>query len=585
MPTTPFPNHPVRFLLHYVARHPWIHAAVVLSVAGAASCAVGAQYGMKLLVDAMTANVGTVWVALAVFGSVIGVEQILWRLGGLAGSRAWVAVGVDMRLDLFAHLSGHAHRYFQDQFAGALANRISATATAAQAIEAALAWNILPPCAAILCAIAVLLTVQWQIAAVLAAAVGVVGAALFHFGRRGQPLHQAYADRFSATGGEIVDLVSNSWVVKAFSTITRERTRLAAQLGTEASAQRKSLVYLEVMRLGHGLVVWLLTAGVLGWAIWLWTLGQLSAGDVVVSCGLSFTVLHCSRDFALALFNLAQHYGQIADALQAIAVPHEIPDAAHAHALVRRGGSVAFEDVSFGYGGTVAVPVLDHLSLRVPAGQKVGIVGPSGVGKSTLLALVQRLYEPQRGHVRVDGQDVAGVTQESLRAAMAVVPQEISLFHRSVLENIRYGLPEATEEQVIAAAKAAQCHDFIGALPEGYDTIVGERGLKLSGGQRQRIGIARAILKDAPIILLDEATSALDTESEIAVQRALAELMRGRTVLAVAHRLSTLAAFERIVVIKDGRIIEDGAPAELRKRQGFFSAAWARQGVGILEAA
>jgi ATP-binding cassette subfamily B protein len=320
----------------------------VLSVAGAASCTVATQYGMKLLVDAMTGNVGTVWVALALFIGVVGAEQILWRIGGLAGSRAWVAVGVDMRLDLFAHLSGHAHRYFQDQFAGALANRVTATSTAAQAIEAALAWNILPPCAAILCAITVLLTVQWQIAAALAVAVGVVGVTLFHFGRRGQPLHQAYADRFSATGGELVDLVSNSWVVKAFSTIARERTRLATQLGAEATAQRKSLIYLEALRLGHGLVVWLLTASMLGWAIWLWTLGHISPGDVVVICGLSFTVLHCSRDFALALFNLAQHYGQIADALQAIAVPHEIPDAPHAHALVPRGGSVSFEDLSFG---------------------------------------------------------------------------------------------------------------------------------------------------------------------------------------------------------------------------------------------
>jgi ATP-binding cassette subfamily B protein len=583
MTTTPFPSHPAKFLFHYVARRPWIHAAVIGSVAGAAGCAVAAQYGMKLLVDAMTAAAGSVWIALAVFASVIGIEQVLWRLGGLAGSRAWVAVGVDMRLDLFSYLSGHAHRYFQDHFAGALANRISTTASAAQAIEAALAWNITPPCAAILCAIGVLVTVQWPIAAVLTVAVAVIAGGLIHFGRRGQPLHQAYADHLSATGGELVDLVSNAWLVKAFSTVGRERMRLASHLGVEAQAHRESLVYLERLRLGHGLCVWVLTTCMLGWAIMLWHLGRMSPGDVVVISALSFTVLHCSRDLALALFNLAQHYGQIADALHAIAVPHEIPDAPHAYPLVRRGGSISFDDVSFGYGEGAAV--LEHVALRVPHGQKLGIVGPSGVGKSTMLALVQRLFEPNQGRVLVDGQDIAGVTQESLRAAMAVVPQEISLFHRSVFENIRYGCPEATEAQVLAAAKAACCHAFISELPDGYDTVVGERGLKLSGGQRQRIGIARAILKDAPIILLDEATSALDSQSEIEVQRALAELMRGRTVLAVAHRLSTLAAFDRIVVIKDGRIIEDGAPADLRKRQGFFSAAWARQGVGILEAA
>ncbi len=431
-----------------------------------------------------------------------------------------------------------------------------------------------------------LATVQWPIAAALTAAVCLIAAALIHFGRRGQPLHQAYADHFSATGGELVDLVSNAWVVKAFSTVTRERTRLARQLGEEAVAQRKSLIYLERMRLGHGICVWLLAACMLGWAIHLWDIGGLSAGDVVVISALSFTILHCSRDLALALFNLAQQYGQIADALQAIAVPHEIPDAPGAQPLVPRGGSIRFDDMSFTYGADEqGLRVLTHIGLRVPAGQKLGIVGPSGAGKSTLLALVQRLYEPQLGRILVDGQDIAAVTQESLRAAIAVVPQEISLFHRSVLENIRYGLPDATDAQVVAAARAACCDDFIRALPAGYDTVVGERGLKLSGGQRQRIGIARAILKDAPIILLDEATSALDSQSEIEVQRALAELMRGRTVLAVAHRLSTLAAFDRIVVIKDGRILEDGAPAELRQRPGFFSAAWARQGIGILEAA
>jgi ATP-binding cassette subfamily B protein len=213
----------------------------------------------------------------------------------------------------------------------------------------------------------------------------------------------------------------------------------------------------------------------------------------------------------------------------------------------------------------------------VPAGQKLGLVGRSGAGKSTLLALIQRLYDPESGHILIDEQDVTKVTQESLRHAIAVVQQDISLFHRSVLENLRYGRPEASDEDVHRAAQAAHCTEFIARLPQGYDTIVGERGLKLSGGQRQRLAIARAFLRDAPIILLDEATSSLDSESEKLVQDALGHLVKGRTVIAIAHRLSTLDAFDRIVVLERGRIVETGSPAELVRGNGVYSRMYRHQ--------
>jgi ATP-binding cassette subfamily B protein len=232
------------------------------------------------------------------------------------------------------------------------------------------------------------------------------------------------------------------------------------------------------------------------------------------------------------------------------------------------GGSIAFEDVEFSYPGGASL--FDGFRLHIAPGQRVGLVGHSGAGKSTLVSLLQRLADVDAGRVLIDNQDVRGMTQDSLRAAIAVVPQEISLFHRSVLENIRYARPEASDGEVLAAARAARCDDFIRALPQGYGTIVGERGTKLSGGQRQRLGIARALLKDAPIIVLDEATSALDSGSEVEIQRALEVLMRGRTVLAIAHRLSTVSRFDRVVVLENGRIVEDGPPAELRRRQGSF---------------
>jgi ATP-binding cassette subfamily B protein len=252
-----------------------------------------------------------------------------------------------------------------------------------------------------------------------------------------------------------------------------------------------------------------------------------------------------------------------------------VADRPNARPFVPKGGAIEFENVWYAYPDRRRV--FRDFSLCIPAGQKIGIVGPSGAGKSTLAALVQRVDDVERGRVLIDGQDVVEVQQDSLRAAVAIVPQEISLFHRSLLENIRYGRPDATDEEVFAAARAAYCDGFIRSLPHGYDTVVGERGAKLSGGQRQRVGLARAILKDAPILILDEATSSLDTESEMLIQRAVAEMTRGRTVLAVAHRLSTLAGFDRIVVLVDGRVVEDGSPGQLRRNGGVFDALWRRQ--------
>jgi ATP-binding cassette subfamily B protein len=249
-------------------------------------------------------------------------------------------------------------------------------------------------------------------------------------------------------------------------------------------------------------------------------------------------------------------------------VPHELRDHPKATALIKRGARVELENVSFGYAD--GKRVFTRLNLRLEPGQRVGLIGPSGGGKSTLLALLQRFYDLQEGHVLVDGQDIASVTQESLRGAIAVVPQDISLFHRSVIENIRYGRPDATDEELRAAAVAARCGDFIEDLPEGLDTIVGDRGVKLSGGQRQRIAIARAFLKDAPLLLLDEATSSLDGDSEEAIREALGRLMVGRTVIAIAHRLSTLRSFDRLIVLQGGEVVQDGPPDQLMRNGGMY---------------
>jgi ATP-binding cassette subfamily B protein len=272
---------------------------------------------------------------------------------------------------------------------------------------------------------------------------------------------------------------------------------------------------------------------------------------------------------------LLQHFGKLGEAVQVLCLPHEMPDAPDARPLINLGGAVTFSNVCFSYPG--GERVLQDFNLHIHAGERVGFVGRSGAGKSTVTSLIQRLYDPDRGHVLIDEQDVAKVTQESLRQSIAVVHQDISLFHRSVLDNLRYGKPGASDEEVFRAAEQARCTEFIEHLPQGYETIVGERGLKLSGGERQRLAIARAFLRGASIILLDEATSALDTESEQAIQVALARLFTGRTVIAIAHRLSTVNAFDRIVVLDKGRIVEQGSPAELLRQKGAYSSMYVRQ--------
>ncbi len=369
--------------------------------------------------------------------------------------------------------------------------------------------------------------------------------------------------------GEWVDVFGNLPLVWAFAGTRREHRRLDATIDREMAARRRSLRYLEKLRLFHAVVTVILTIALLAWAIMLWENGSASAGDVVLVCTLGLSILHATRDLAVALVDVAQHVARLAEALATLLVPHHLRDHPQATSLKRSGASVGFEHVSFVYPD--GRRVFADFNLRLEPGERVGLVGPSGCGKSTLFVLLQRFYDLKAGRILLGGEDIARVTQESLRAAIAVVPQDISLFHRSIMENIRYGRPDASDGEVLEAIAAANC-DFIDDLPNGADTMVGDRGIKLSPGQRQRIGIARAFLKDAPILLLDEATSALDGESEEAVRQALDRLMGGRTVIAIAHRLSTLRNFDRIVVMQAGQVCEDGPPQTLlRRKKGVYS--------------
>ena len=565
-----YAHRPLPFVLRYLRQRLASHLVIVTSVVAAVACSVGTQYGVKYLVDGLSAGpsrAGTVWLAFVFLMSLIAADNFLWRIASWTASFTFVGVTGDLRRDIFRHLTGHAPSYFSDRLPGMLTSRITATSNAVFTVENMFVWNVLPPCMATVTAIALIGTISPSMSVALCLIAGAMVIGLFHLAAAGKPLHDDFADKAAAVDGEMVDVINNMPLVRAFCGFSFEHDRFDATVNREVTARGRSLRYLEKLRLTHAAITVVLTIGLLAWAIVLWQRGSASTGDVVLVCTLGLCILSATRDLAVALVDVTQHFARLTEAIATLLLPHELRDHPQAEPLVKSGAAIAFNNISFQYPG--GVRVFDKFSLRIQPGQRVGLVGQSGGGKSSLFVLLQRFYDVQHGSITIDGQDISRVTQQSLRQAISVVPQDISLFQRSILENIRYGRPNATDDEVLRAAIAARC-DFVETLPEGLATMVGDRGVKLSGGQRQRIAIARAFLKDAPILLLDEATAALDCESEEAIREALARLMRGRTVIAIAHRLATLRNFDRVVLLKAGNIIEDGPPDGLMQGQGPY---------------
>jgi ATP-binding cassette, subfamily B, bacterial len=568
---------PFPFVLRYLRRRRAAHVVIVSAVVAAVACSVGTQYGVKNLVDSLTAgssHASSVWLAFAFLMSLIAADNLLWRVASWTASFTFVGVTGDLRRDMFRHLTGHAPSYFSDRLPGMLTSRITATSNAVFTVENMFVWNVLPPCIATVSAILLIGTVSLAMSVGLIVIAGIMLIAMFHLAAAGKPLHDDFADKAAAVDGEMVDVISNLPLVRAFCGLSYEHDRFDATVERELDARGRSLRYLEKLRLLHAVVTILLTIALLAWVITLWQQGGATTGDVVLVCTLGLSILSATRDLAVALVDVTQHVARLTEAIATLLLPHELKDHPEAEPLVRSGAAVGFNNVAFHYPG--GVQVFEKFNLRIQPGQRVGLVGHSGGGKSSLFALLQRFYDIQHGSITIDGQDISRVTQQSLREAISVVPQDISLFHRSIMENIRYGRPNATDDEVLRAAIAARC-DFIENLPEGMATMVGDRGIKVSGGQRQRIAIARAFLKDAPILLLDEATAALDSESEEAIREALSRLMRGRTVIAIAHRLATLRNFDRVVVLQGGRIIEDGPPDILVQGRGPYRELVARE--------
>jgi ATP-binding cassette subfamily B protein len=581
----PLPTGTVKFILYCLSGfRGWIMLMLLMET-GQAAGGILVPYAIKAIMDGVAhLQGGTVLENLRGPLLLLAGLNIAEILFSRASGAILIIIGPRLRQSttkaLYAYLQYHAPRYFGSHFAGALAHRISETAISVNHTTWSVLCDFWPILVTFAVSIGLLLNVHQGLGMFVAGWVLAYVSLSYWMATHCQPYAQSYAATRSLVNGKIVDAVTNILNAKLFARLRFERQYLDGFLETELRSARRTFWYMERVRWFQFTAAATLKIGTVYYALTLWDSGLIGVGDFTMSIGLALLIISDARNLTRRFLEFFEYVGNVANGVETIVQPHEIVDAPDAQPLKVSQGRIEFRNVCFGY--EPDQPVFDGLNVVIEPGQRVGLVGFSGSGKSTFVGLMLRNFQPQSGQILIDGMDIQHVTQDSLHEQVSLIPQDPSLFHRSLKENISYGRLAADDQAIEAAARMAHADEFIRVMPEGYDSLVGERGVKLSGGQRQRIAIARVMLKDAPILILDEATSSLDSITEKTIQENLDRVMGCKTVIAIAHRLSTIAHLDRILVFDQGRIVEDGGHDQLLALQGVYYRLWTMQAGGFL---
>lgn len=569
---------------------PWLFGAISVFFCLEAGLTLLLTYSIKEMVDSPLSSTadGLAWyqsmvpAAWMFVGLSLGVFASS-RLGHLLGIYWGPSMRIRITKSFFSYLKSHSHHYFSSHFSGGLASRVNEATTGTIHFMGTLHRDVLPLFVTVGISLFLFYQANSTLGLFLAIWFVAFGVVMFFLARPAAGLSQRYTAQRSNVTGRIVDVLTNIQSVILFARQDQEENNLHPELYEQRHRARKLYFYTWWIQTWQAIATMGLIVGVTVWSLIKLQNGEVSTGDFAMLFSLSLLISNKVEYLGFVFLSISEYLGNIDEGLQTIIRPKEISDKPGAKPLEVDKGKIEFDHVCFGY--NPEEPVFENLNLSVAPNQKLGLVGSSGSGKSTMVSLLLRLYDTQEGNVLIDRQPVKDVTLESLRRQISIIPQDPQLFNRSLMENIRYGRTDATDEEVMAAAKKAFCHEFIMVQKKGYDTKVGERGVKLSGGQRQRIAIARAILKNAHILVMDEATSSLDSASEAYIQKSMTDLMKNKTVLVIAHRLSTLKNMDRIVVLKEGEIVEDGTHTSLRrKKDGHYANLWKMQVDGFLGA-
>ncbi|PIQ80003.1 hypothetical protein COV81_00125 [Candidatus Peregrinibacteria bacterium CG11_big_fil_rev_8_21_14_0_20_41_10] len=571
----------LKYYWQKVRTYPRYLFAIFLGQSGGIAADLVKPYIYKLIIDLVvlgSTNYNRIFGLLVIILVSEIILSNLWRVAGFAGIKLQTEAMTSIANESFDYLQQHSYTYFSNNFTGALVKRLNRFISSFESIADRITWNLLTLTIRTILVLVILTIADWRIAAVLLVWLTIYGLTLRWYLNWHTKMDTTVASQETKVTAQLADSITNFENVKLFSNVKYERKRFRDTTGKLKDLMKISWTANEWYFAFQTILMVIGEFGIMWITLKFWQQNLLTIGTVLLVQAYVVQIMSRVWDLSHVFKDIYRNLSNAEEMMVILNSPHEVKDKKGAKTLKVTKGTIQLKDISYAYENIQTV--FKNLNITIKSQEKIAIVGESGAGKSTLVKLLLRFYDLQKGQILIDGQGINQITQASLRQNIAFVPQDPAMFHRSIIENIRYGRLNATDEEVIKAAKLARCHEFIMKSPQGYQTKVGERGIKLSGGERQRIAIARAILKNAPILVLDEATSSLDSRSERLIQAALHNLMKNKTVIAIAHRLSTVKEMDRIIVLENGVILEEGKHAELLTKDKHYAELWKIQSGG-----